>query len=245
MGKVNLTISDHVAFVELDSPDVKNALDVAMAGELVEVCETIDGDRQIGAAVVFGAGGTFCSGAQRGLLAEIGEAPLEEANYDALGLVYRSFTRFGELKVPSVAAVRGAAVGAGVNLLLAADMRILSDDARIISGFLRIGLHPGGGHFGLLGRSAGREAAAALGIFGMDVTAARAVELGMAWQSVPDGQVEELARDCAVRAARDPELARLAIASLRTELGPPQLSWPAGLAVERAPQLWSMVRRSD
>jgi len=52
--------------------------------------------------------------------------------------------------MPVIAAVRGAAVGAGYNLMLAADLRIVAEDARLISGFLRIGLHPGGGHFALL-----------------------------------------------------------------------------------------------
>lgn len=79
--------------------------------------------------------------------------------------VYGSFARVGELEVPTVAAVRGAAVGAGTNLFMAADLRIVADDARLLAGFLRIGIHPGGGFFTLAGRLAGREAAAALGLF--------------------------------------------------------------------------------
>jgi enoyl-CoA hydratase len=244
MGNVNLDVRDGVALIEVDAPDVRNALSVDMARQMVARCDEIDADAAVGAAVVYGAAGTFCSGAERGFLAAAGQAPLDEGNYAQLGEIYRAFTRFGELKVPTVAAVRGAAVGAGLNLMLAADLRIVADDARIVSGFLRIGLHPGGGHFGLLGERAGRETAAALGLFGLEISPARAVELGLAWEARPSAEVEERAVEIARGAARDPALSRLALASLRAELGPPALPWPANVAVERGPQLWSMARRT-
>jgi enoyl-CoA hydratase len=145
--------------------------------------------------------------------------------------------------MPTIAAVRGAAVGAGINLMLAADLRIVAEDARLISGFLRIGLHPGGGHFGLLAGRAGAEAAAAAGIFGEEISGLRAVQLGLAWEALPSERVEERAAELALRAAHDPQLARKATASLRTELGPPRLPWAAALEVERGAQLWSLRRR--
>ena len=245
MGTINLAVKDGVAILEVDAPEVRNALSVDMARQMVARCDEIDADASIGAAVLYGAGGSFCSGAERGFLAAVGRAPLTEDNYAQLGEIYRAFTRFGELAVPTVAAVRGAAVGAGLNLMLAADLRIVADDARLMSGFLRIGLHPGGGHFGLLGQRAGRETAAALGLFGQEISAARAVQLGLAWEALPSAEVEARAIEIATNAARDPALSRLALASLRAELGPPALPWPATVAVERGPQLWSMARRAD
>jgi enoyl-CoA hydratase len=113
----------------------------------------------------------------------------------------------------------------------------------LISGFLRIGLHPGGGHFGLLAGRAGPEAAAAAGIFGEEISGLRAAQLGLAWEALPSEQVEERAAELARRAARDPQLARKATASLHTELGPPRLPWAAALEVERGAQLWSLRRR--
>lgn len=77
------------------------------------------------------------------------DEPTSEESYNALDRIYRAFTRLGEMNVPTIAAVRGSAVGAGVNMLMAAEVRIVADNARIISGFLKIGLHPGGGHFQL------------------------------------------------------------------------------------------------
>jgi enoyl-CoA hydratase len=245
MGTINLVVKEGVAILEVDAPEVRNALSVDMARQMVARCDEIDADASIGAAVLYGARGSFCSGAERGFLAAVSRAPLTEDNYAQLGEIYRAFTRFGELAVPTVAAVRGAAVGAGLNLMLAADLRIVADDARLISGFLRIGLHPGGGHFGLLGQRAGREAAAALGLFGQEISAARAVQLGLAWEALPAAEVEARAIEIATNAARDPALSRLALASLRAELGPPALPWPAAVAVERGPQLWSMARRDS
>jgi enoyl-CoA hydratase len=241
---IDLEISDGVAFITLNAPATGNALNNELAEEFVQACEAVDRDRSVGAAVISGAGGTFCSGAERGQLDELGRDPAEEGRYAALGGIYRAFTRVGQLEVPTIAAVCGAAVGAGINLMLATDLRIVAEDARLISGFLRIGLHPGGGHFGLLAGRTGTEAAAAAGLFGEEISGLRAVQLGLAWQALPSEAVRARAAELARRPARDPELARKATASLRIELGPPRLPWAAALEVERGAQLWSLRRRS-
>jgi enoyl-CoA hydratase len=240
---IDLKITDGVAFITLNAPATRNALNNEIAEQLVVACDVVDRDPAVGAAVITGAGGTFCSGAERGHLEEVGQDPAEERRYASLSGIYRAFTRVGQLQVPTIAAVRGAAVGAGINLMLAADLRIVAEDARLISGFLRIGLHPGGGHFALLAGRAGAEAAAAAGLFGEEISGLRAVQLGLAWQALPSDQVEARAAELALRAAQDPELARKATASLRLELGPPRLPPAAALEVERGPQLWSLRRR--
>jgi enoyl-CoA hydratase len=240
---IDLDISEGIAFITIKAPATRNALNNELADQFVAACNAADRDPAVGAAVIKGAGGTFCSGAERGYLEEVGRDPAEERRYASLSGIYRVFTRVGQMEVPTIAAVCGAAVGAGINLMLATDLRIVAEDARLISGFLRIGLHPGGGHFSLLAGRAGTEAAAAAGIFGEEISGLRAVELGLAWQALPSEQVEERAAELARRPARDPELARKATASLRTELGPPRLPWAAALEVERGAQLWSLRRR--
>jgi enoyl-CoA hydratase len=240
---IEFEVDEGVAFITVNAPATKNALNNVLADQLVAACDEADGNPAVGAAVIKGAGGTFCSGAERGSLSDVGRDPAEESRYESLSGIYRAFTRVGQLQVPTIAAVRGAAVGAGINLLLATDLRIVAEDARLISGFLRIGLHPGGGHFGLLASRAGAETAAAAGLFGEEVSGLRAVQLGLAWEAVPSEQVEQRAAELARRPARDPALARKAVASLRTELGPPQLPWGAALEVERGAQLWSLRRR--
>lgn len=112
-----------------------------------------------------------------------------------------------------------------------------------MSGFLRIGLHPGGGHFVLLSRLAGREAAAAMALGGAEIDGDRAVALGLAWEAADDGAVEARAMEFAAGVAKDPALAR-AVRSFRLDTGPPAVGWDTAVQTERAPQMWSMRRRS-
>jgi len=161
-----------------------------------------------------------------------------------MGAIYDCFYRLGQVEVPTIAAVRGSAVGAGMNMLLAADLRIVARDVRLICGFLKRGLHPGGGHFVLLSRLVGREAAAAMALFGEQVDGERAVQLGLAWETVDDAAVEDRAMELAARVAADPALARAAVGSFRIETGPPHVSWAVATQFERPVQMWSMRRSS-
>jgi enoyl-CoA hydratase len=151
----------------------------------------------------------------------------------------------GNLLPPSIAAVRGHAVGAGVNLVLATDLRIVAETARIASGFQRIRIHPGGGHYSLLSRLAGREATAAISLFGEEIDGRRAAEMGLAWEALPETAVESRALELAHGPAADPELARATVRSFRLELGPPTIPWAAALEVERAIQMWSLRRKAQ
>lgn len=244
MGQVHLERQDGVAILTVDAIEVKNALTPEMGLQLAQLCDEIDADGTIGAAVVRGAGGTFCSGADRRRWTP-GSDQAEDTTYRETGAIYGAFMRVGMLKVPTIAAVRGAAVGAGINLMLATDLRIVAANARILAGFLRIGLHPGGGFFTIAGRTAGREATAAMGLFSEEIDGARAEAIGMAWRALPDERVEEFALELAARPARDPSLAREAVRSFRTEMGPPGIGWEAALHFERATQMWSQRRRPE
>lgn len=242
MSEVLLELKEHVAVITLNAPERRNAINPDMTRLLVSILEEVDANRDVGAAVIQGAGESFCAGADRRMLAARGEDPNSVASDDS-GDIYRAFMRMGEMKVPTVAAIRGYAVGAGVNLAFATDLRIVAEDARLRSGFLRIGIHPGGGHFVLVGRTAGREAVSAMGIFGQDLTGKRAAELGAAWEALPAELVEPRALELAAIAGADPELARANVKSMHLELGPPSVSWQAALEMERAIQSWSLYRR--
>jgi enoyl-CoA hydratase len=231
-----------LAVLSLAAPQRRNALTVEMAGELVAACEDLDRDASVGAVVVTGEGEYFCAGGDRATLADAGEDPSDPERYAGLSAIYRAFTRVGELEAPTIAAIRGGAVGAGMNLALATDLRVVARDAILGSGFLPIGLHPGGGHTVLLARSGAREAAAALALFGQRVDGARAAELGLAWAAVDAAEVEATARELAAAPAADPELARRTARTLRLTAGPPMLPWAAALEAERSAQMWSMRR---
>jgi enoyl-CoA hydratase len=243
-GEIQLEFRDnHVAVVTLAAPDRRNAFVPEMARALIDACEEIDRNQDVGAVVVCALGASFCSGAHRDVLAGAGKDPARPDNYELLQLTYRAFTRVGELLPPTIAAVRGHAVGAGLNLMLATDLRVVAETARIISGFARIGIHPGGGHFQLVGRVAGREVAAGLSLFAQDIDGRRAAAIGLAWEALPEAEVEPRALEIASTVSSDPELARAAARSFRSELGPPAVAWPAALEMEKGVQMWSLRRR--
>jgi enoyl-CoA hydratase len=146
---------------------------VSMSRELADAALSAEADETVGAVVVTG-GPHFCAGAVGSVLADAGADPAEDSAYRSLETVYRAFTTMGWIVVPTVAAVRGAAVGAGLNLALATDLRMVSRTARLLPGFAQIGIHPGGGHHMLISRVAGREAAAAMGLFGERAVASEA-----------------------------------------------------------------------
>jgi len=242
MTEIGYNVTDGVAIITLDAPERRNALSVEMSRQLTEAARTADADSSVGAVVVTG-GEHFCAGAVRSVLSDTGQDPVEDTAYRNLETVYAAFTTVGSIGVPTIAAVRGAAVGAGLNLALATDLRVVSRGARLLPGFAQIGIHPGGGHFTLLNRLAGREAAAALGLFGQEVDGDRAVALGLAWAAYDDGDVEPNARAVAASIAKDPALARRLVASFRHETAPGGLPWDVAVELERSPQMWSLRRK--
>jgi enoyl-CoA hydratase len=241
---LTLDRADGIALITMRAPDRRNALTLEMATAMIEACEAIDSDPAIGAVIVTGEGGYFCAGGDRGVLARAGEDPAAPDTYAGMSTIYNAFARVGRLEPPTVAAIRGGALGAGLNLALATDIRVVADDAVLLSGFLPIGLHPGGGHSLLLARAGGREAANALELFGERLTGIEAVERGLAWKAVPSAQVDGCARELAAVPAADPELARRTAASMRRLAGPPLIPWEAALDLERSSQMWSMRRKS-
>jgi enoyl-CoA hydratase/carnithine racemase len=239
--EVQLDFDGAVAVVTLNAPERRNALTPGMAQEFMEALAEVDGRTDVGAMVVRAVGKSFCAGGDIKTLTESGRDPALAENYERMTAVYDSFYRLGQMQMPTVAAVRGSAVGAGMNMLLATDLRIIARDARLICGFLKRGLHPGGGHFVILSRLIGREAATAMAIFGEEINGERAAELGMAWEAVDDDAVEDRAMELAQRAASDPALARVAVQNFRKETAT-AVTWEIATQFERPAQMWSMRR---
>jgi enoyl-CoA hydratase len=235
---------DQVAVITLAAPERRNALTQEMTDAVLEACDRIDADTSIGAALLRSLGPSFCAGADRELLRQAGEDPFADSSKAFMSGAHECFARISELSVPSIAAVRGHAVGAGVNLAFSADLRIVATDATLLAGFANIGIHPGGGHFGLIARTAGRETAAAMGLFAQPLSGRRAAEIGAAFEALPEDDVEERALELARTAAADPELSRAVVATMRHELGPPAVGLRGGIDMENAAQLWSLRRRA-
>lgn len=244
MSSVNLEKDGAVAWVTVSNPAIKNALTNDMGPQFAAICEEIEQDDSLGCAILRGDGGTFCSGADTSSWSEAyDDGALTDEAYAITDAMYGSFVRIGNLPVPTIAAVRGAAVGAGLNLAMAADTRVVARNARMIAGFTAAGIHPGGGFFTLARRLGGREIAGALGLFGQEISGERAYALGFAATCVDDDQVESTAAEMAAKVAKDPLLARRVKRSFQIETAGEFLSWPAALEVERGVQMWSQERR--
>jgi enoyl-CoA hydratase len=187
--EVRTEIAGEVATVTLDAPDRRNALTVGLGDELVAAFEAAEADPSVGAVVVTGTPPAFCAGAD---LSHLGGS-----QRDGLRRIYEGFLRVARSPLPTIAAVNGAAVGAGANLALACDVILAGTSARFDTRFLKLGLHPGGGHTWMLRRRVGPQAAAALVLFGEVLDGAEAERVGLAWRCVPDAELMDVARELA------------------------------------------------
>lgn len=173
--------SDHdgdVRVVRLNDPDRRNAMGLELAAQLRDVvarCGT-DGVRVV---VLTGAGTAFCAGADLPELFGDPNRSLSETTA-VLREYYRAFLDVYELPQPTIAAVNGPAVGAGLNLALACDLRVAGTDATFGATFARIGLHPGGGCTWFLVRQLGYARAVEILLRGRTLDAAEAIDGGLA-----------------------------------------------------------------
>jgi len=231
MSFVQTEISDGVATVSLDDPDRRNALNAEMVDEIIAAFDALEADRSVGAIVITGKGKGFCAGAD---LSHLGSSRRE-----GLLHIYEGFLRVGRSPLPTIAAVNGAAVGAGMNLALVCDVRLASFSARFDTRFLQLGIHPGGGHTWMLQRAVGPAAARAMVLFGEVLSGPEAEQAGLVWRCVDDADLLDTARELAARATAAPgELTRRTKATMDDVLAIDDHE--AAVARELETQLWSM-----
>jgi enoyl-CoA hydratase len=197
---------DGVRILTLNDPDRRNALSPALQAELGAAVDSIRDDPAARVLVVTGNGPAFSAGAD--LPALFGNVDRDIAEIRAgLHAVYDSFLRVRRLSIPTVAAVNGAAVGAGVNLAMSCDLRIAGPEARFGVTFTKLGLHPGGGCTYFLTRALGRQRALSLILDGGTLSASELLRLGLVLDVVDDplgASIERAGRWAAI----DPALAR-------------------------------------
>jgi len=226
---VRYTVDDNVAIVTLSDPDHRNALSKTVSDELADAVNRVV-DAGAAALILDAEPPVFSSGGSLDGLVE---------RRHALSDLYAGFLALAESPIPTIAAVAGPAVGAGVNLALACDVVLAGASARFDPRFLDVGIHPGGGHLWRLSRRIGEQGAAALVLCGDVLTGVEAVERGLAWRCVPDDELPDLAMKFARRIAqRSPELVRRTKQTLRqsaglTEAGP-------AIRLELDAQQWSV-----
>ena len=241
MDEARYEVDGNVAVVTLAAAERSNALTPELAHALMDVYTRAADDPAVGALLLRAEGSAFCAGADLGVIRAAMPDPLETTAFVGIGAIYEMFRRLVAVPIPTIAAVQGPCVGAGVNLPLACDVRIVSEEAKFV-GFARAGVHPGGGHLELL-RAVDRQAAAWLALCGQTIDAAESVRLGLAMRMTSPDTLFEEAMAVARTAAADPELARMVTASFRTIDGA-RARHDNAVHVERAPQVWSLRRRA-
>jgi enoyl-CoA hydratase len=230
MSLLLVDIAEGVATLTLNNPGERNTLTAPLVAEIVAAMDRIEADPSVGALVVTGAAPAFCAGANLGNLAESTE--------ESLGNIYEGFLRIARSPLPTLAAVNGAAVGAGMNLALGCDVRIAGRRAKFDTRFLQIGIHPGGGHTWMFRRIAGPQATMAAVVFGEVMDGAEAERVGLVHRCVDDDQLLTIAHEMAARAAAAPR--ELVTTVKRTIQDMADIdNHPAAVKRELEPQIWS------
>jgi enoyl-CoA hydratase len=230
MSLVEVSISEGVATLTLNNPAERNTLTAPMVAEIIAAMDVIEADQSIAALVVTGTAPAFCAGANLDSLIN--------ATADSLGGIYAGFLRIANSPLPTIAAVNGAAVGAGMNLALGCDVRIAARRAKFDTRFLSIGIHPGGGHTWMLRRIVGPQATFASVVFGEIMDGAEAERVGLVHKCVDDDQLLATAQAMAARAGQAPRQLVLEIKQSIKDMADISVHAEA-VARELTPQVWS------
>ena len=182
---ITLNEADGIAILRLSRPDVMNALNTQMRAEITHAVQAAG--RRARVLVLTGAGRAFCSGQDLGDGGSAADLDLERTLREEYEPLLKAIF---ECPVPTIAAVNGAAAGAGANLALAADVVIAAESASFIQAFTRIGLIPDAGGTYWLPRQVGFARAMGAALFAEKVGARQAADWGMIWEAVADAEFE-------------------------------------------------------
>ena len=191
---------DGVVVLTLDLPARRNMMSDAMTGSWRRAVAGIAADQQVRCVVVTGTPPAFCSGGDLSWIGAEPDATIERLRA-RMAAFYRSWMCLGDLEVPTIAAVNGAAIGAGLALALACDVRYVADDAKLAAPFTRLGMHPGMLTTWSLTRAAGLAVARDLLLTGRVLTGVEAVQVGLASRAGPAGEVLSVALEAAATVA--------------------------------------------
>jgi len=211
---LRVTLEDGVALLVFDAPEKRNPLTEALMHAYAGAIGQIHRDGSVRAVVLASNGPAFSAGGDIGMLEEqLSWEP--EKNRRQMGQFYRGFLTALALDVPTIAAIEGDAIGAGLTLALSYDVRIASESARLGFTFLNLGLHPGMGTTHLLPLLIGDARAAELIFTGKLISGNDAAAIGLVNYAVPKSNVREtaltMAREIAGKPAQAMRLAKRAL----------------------------------
>ena len=197
-----------IVTARMNRPETRNALtEPSQMQEIVDLCLSIRRDATVKVLVLTGVATSFCAGGNVKDMKERGGifagSPYELRNSYRDG-IQRIPLALYELDVPIIAAVNGAAIGAGLDLACMADIRIASDRAVFAESFVKLGIVPGDGGAWLLPRVIGLPKASLMAFTGDTIDAAKALDYGLVAQVVPAADLEREAQALALRIAANP-----------------------------------------
>jgi enoyl-CoA hydratase/carnithine racemase len=197
-----------IATLTLNLPAARNPIsEPSVVEALITALARAQSDTSVRVLILTGAGSAFSSGGDIRAMADAIEhrraSPADTTRYYRAG-IQRIPLAFERLDVPVIAAVNGAAVGAGLDLTCMCDMRIAAEGARFAESFVRMGIIAGDGGAWLLPRAVGYAKAAEMAFTGAMIDAAEALRIGLVSRVVPDAELMDSARDLAARIAANP-----------------------------------------
>ena len=183
-------VTDHIALITLNRPEAKNAFSPEMIRLWREYLEEAKKDDRIRVIVVTGKGDTFCSG---GDIRDMAEGKLKSWDMKRFlwDGVHRIVLTLEDLDKPVIAAINGAAMGAGMDMAIMCDLRVCSDKAKLAESYIMMGLIPGDGGAYFLPRVAGVSKALELLLTGDVLTPEEALKLGIVNRVVPHNRLME------------------------------------------------------
>lgn len=190
-----------VAILTLDDERRKNAMTPELGDALARAVSEVRARRDVRAVVLTGAGEAFSAGGDLAMLERLRQVSREESKAYMLGF-YARYLSLLELEVPTIAAVRGPAIGAGLAVALACDLFLCDEEAKLASNFAKLGLYPGMGTTYFLERRVGALRAAELVLTGRRFSGRDALAWGIANEAVPAADVLARAVDLAAEIAR-------------------------------------------
>lgn len=193
-----------IATITLNRPEKLNAFAGHMRRDLAEALEHAASDAQVRVVVLTGAGRGFCAGADVQYMAELMEREDVDEFTRLLGAGRRVLEAIRQMSKPVVAAINGAAYGAGFNLALACDIRLAAESATFSQSFVKVGLHPDWGGTYFLPRVVPSNLACEMFFLGDAINAERAAGLGIVNRVVPDGELMTETRKLAERLRNAP-----------------------------------------
>jgi enoyl-CoA hydratase/carnithine racemase len=207
--------ADGVALLTLDNPEMRNAMSAQMTDSWVRAIDGLAGDRSVRVVVVTGAGSAFCSGGNTSWIASEPDASVDDLRTRMMAF-YRAWLSIRRLEVPTIAAINGAAIGAGLCLATACDLRYAAAGAKMGVPFVKLGMHAGMGGTHLLPEVVGDSHAKDLLLTGRIVEAEEALRIGLVSRVLDrDGFLDEVLGIAGEIAAAAPIATRLTTVALR------------------------------